>query len=70
MPTYIVLLKDGVPPDEIKIVKQQAIEQGGKIEQEYTIIPGFSVRFDNDAITTLESNENVKVELDGVATTQ
>ncbi|KJZ78084.1 hypothetical protein HIM_02721 [Hirsutella minnesotensis 3608] len=71
MPSYIVTLKDDATPDEVSAAKKQAVEQGGKIGHEYSLIKGFSVTFDNDVLTTLESNEHVKaVELDKTMTTQ
>ncbi|OAQ71211.1 peptidase inhibitor i9 domain-containing protein [Pochonia chlamydosporia 170] len=66
MPSYIVTCKDDASDDQIKAAKQHAIDQGGKITHEYTLIKGFAVSFDKDVMTTLESNEHVKaVEVDG-----
>ncbi|KAG8414324.1 hypothetical protein J3459_014831 [Metarhizium acridum] len=66
MPGYIVTCKDDATEDQIKAAKQHALDQGGKITHEYTLIKGFAVSFPDDAIATLESNEHVKaVELDG-----
>ncbi|OAA44408.1 pyruvate dehydrogenase kinase [Metarhizium rileyi] len=66
MPSYIVTCKDDASDDQVKEAKKHAIDQGGKITHEYTLIKGFAVSFDKDAITTLESSEHVKaVEEDG-----
>ncbi|KAI1379350.1 hypothetical protein F4677DRAFT_408712 [Hypoxylon crocopeplum] len=65
MPTYIVTCKPDATPEQVAAAKKHAQDQGGKIGHEYNIIKGFSVTFPNDAMTTLESNENVQnVELD------
>jgi hypothetical protein len=51
--------------------KQHAIDQGGQIGHEYSLIKGFQVTFPEDSIQTLESHEHVKnVEADGVVKTQ
>ncbi|KAH7137130.1 hypothetical protein B0J13DRAFT_448470, partial [Dactylonectria estremocensis] len=61
-----VSCKDDASPDQIQEAKQHAIDQGGKIEHEYSLIKGFSVKFDDDAVNTLESHPHVKaVEADG-----
>ncbi|KAH6899035.1 hypothetical protein B0T10DRAFT_474358 [Thelonectria olida] len=71
MPTYIVSCHDDATDEQVKAAKAHAVDQGGKIEHEYTLIKGFSVKFDDDAVQTLESNEHVKaVELDGEMRTQ
>ncbi|KAF7537533.1 hypothetical protein G7Z17_g12838 [Cylindrodendrum hubeiense] len=71
MPTYIVSCKEGATDDQVKAVKQQAIDQGGKIEHEYTLIKGFSVSYPEGTVTTLESHEHVQaVEADQEVRTQ
>ncbi|KAF7555429.1 hypothetical protein G7046_g6553 [Stylonectria norvegica] len=71
MPGYIVTCKDDATDDQVKAAKQHAIDQGGKIGHEYSLIKGFSVTFDKDAVNTLESQEHVKaVELDSEMKTQ
>ncbi|KAH7133491.1 hypothetical protein EDB81DRAFT_804134 [Dactylonectria macrodidyma] len=71
MPTYIVSCKDDATPEQIQSAKDHAVEQGGKIEHEYSLIKGFSVSFPQDSITTLESHEHVKaVEADQPVHTQ
>ncbi|KAK2603775.1 hypothetical protein QQS21_004060 [Conoideocrella luteorostrata] len=70
MPSYIVTLKDDASDDAVKAAKQHAVEQGGKITHEYSLIKGFAVQFDKDAVQTLQANEHVKaIEEDGQATT-
>ncbi|KAL2754563.1 hypothetical protein ACRALDRAFT_1063363 [Sodiomyces alcalophilus JCM 7366] len=39
--------------------KQHAIDQGGKIGHEYSLIKGFSVTFDKDSVMTLQNHEHV-----------
>ncbi|KAE8339440.1 hypothetical protein BDV24DRAFT_135973 [Aspergillus arachidicola] len=71
MPTYIVTCKEDATPEEVQATKEHAVDQGGKIGHEYTIIKGFSVTFPEDAVMTLESHPHVKaVEEDGVMSTQ
>jgi hypothetical protein len=51
--------------------KQHAIDQGGKIGHEYSLIKGFSVEFPQDSVQTLESHEHIHaVEADGEMKTQ
>ena len=71
MPTYIITCKEDATEEQVKAVKQKAIDQGGKIEHEYNIIKGFSVNFPEGSVSTLESDENVKaVEADQEMRTQ
>ncbi|PIG89908.1 peptidase inhibitor i9 [Aspergillus arachidicola] len=42
MPTYIVTCKEDATPEEVQATKEHAVDQGGKIGHEYTIIKGFS----------------------------
>ncbi|KAI5466583.1 branched-chain alpha-ketoacid dehydrogenase [Mariannaea sp. PMI_226] len=58
MPTYIV--KDADSDDDCDSAKEHAVQQGGTIGHEYTLIKGFSVTFPEDSITTLESHEHVQ----------
>ncbi|KID80629.1 pyruvate dehydrogenase kinase, partial [Metarhizium brunneum ARSEF 3297] len=44
MPGYIVTCKDDATEDQIKAAKQHALDQGGKITHEYTLIKGFARR--------------------------
>ncbi|CAH0059652.1 unnamed protein product [Clonostachys solani] len=67
MPTYIITCKENATDDEVKSAKEHAVKQGGTIEHEYKIIKGFSVKFPDGAVTTLESHPSIKaVEADGV----
>ncbi|KAG9497835.1 hypothetical protein J7337_010706 [Fusarium musae] len=82
MPSYIVTCKDDASDDQVKSyvparknildsAKQHAIDQGGKITHEYSLIKGFAVQYDDDKIQTLENHEHVKtVEPDGEMKTQ
>ncbi|KAL1860405.1 hypothetical protein VTK73DRAFT_7360 [Phialemonium thermophilum] len=71
MPTYIVTCKDNATPEQIEQAKKHAIDNGGKIGHEYSLIKGFSVTFPDDAVQTLESHEHVKaVEKDQEVKTQ
>jgi len=71
MPGYIVTLKSSATDAELNAAKKKATEQGGKIGHTYTLFKGFSVAFDNDAVTTLESDPNVQsVEEDQEVKTQ
>ncbi|KAG6005853.1 hypothetical protein E4U21_007561 [Claviceps maximensis] len=66
MPSYIVTLKDDATAEQIQAAKQQVIDQGGKITQEYQLIKAFAVELKDDAVTTLGTNKHVKaVEKDG-----
>ncbi|KAG6172404.1 hypothetical protein E4U36_002799 [Claviceps purpurea] len=70
MASYIVTFKDDASEDQIKAAKKQAVEQGAKITHEYSLIKGFAVEINDDAISTLEANENIKaIEKDGQAST-
>ncbi|SPJ71387.1 related to proteinase inhibitor PBI2 [Fusarium torulosum] len=71
MPSYIITCKDDASDEQVQAAKQHAIDQGGKITHEYSLIKGFACQFDNDAVNTLESHEHVKaVEPDGEMKTQ
>ncbi|KAI8713205.1 Inhibitor I9 domain-containing protein [Fusarium sp. LHS14.1] len=71
MPSYIVTCKDDATPEQVESAKQHARDQGGKITHEYSLIKGFAVEYDNDAVQTLESHEHVQaVEADQEVRTQ
>jgi hypothetical protein len=71
MPTYIVTAKDEATDDQVAALKKQAVDQGGKIGHEYTLIKGFSVDYPEDQISTLQNHEHVKaVEKDQEVRTQ
>ncbi|KLU82013.1 hypothetical protein MAPG_01092 [Magnaporthiopsis poae ATCC 64411] len=66
MPTYIVTCDENATADQVAAAKKHAVEQGGEIVHDLDIIKGFSVKFPDDAVTTLKASEHVKaVELDG-----
>ncbi|EPS36568.1 hypothetical protein H072_9898 [Dactylellina haptotyla CBS 200.50] len=68
MPSYIVTVKEGVPKDA---AKQAAIDKGGKITHDYTLINAFAVEFPADSMVTLDAHPDVQaVEEDQVVTTQ
>lgn len=72
MPSYIVTLDPKATEDQVKSAEKHATDQGGKIGHRYaTTFKGFSVSFDNDAVTTLEKAPHVEsVQLDGEVKTQ
>ncbi|EJT78644.1 hypothetical protein GGTG_03743 [Gaeumannomyces tritici R3-111a-1] len=71
MPSYIVTCKEDATPEQVEAAKKHATDQGGKIGHSLDIIKGFSVTFQEDAVTTLESHPHIHaVEADGVVTTQ
>ncbi|KAJ5467610.1 Proteinase inhibitorpropeptide [Penicillium sp. IBT 31633x] len=70
MPLYNITLKADAPVDELEKAKATAIEKGGVIRHEYSIIKGFTVEFPDDSVQTFESTEHVHVEQDGEVTTQ
>ncbi|KAF2193305.1 hypothetical protein K469DRAFT_551842 [Zopfia rhizophila CBS 207.26] len=65
-----VTLKSGASPEELENAKKSAIDQGGKITNEFTLIKAFTVEFPADKVHTLETNDHVTVEPDSVVTTQ
>ncbi|KAF5002336.1 hypothetical protein FGRMN_346 [Fusarium graminum] len=71
MPSYIVTCKDDATDEQVQSAKQHAQDQGGKITHEYSLIKGFAVQYDDDAVQTLESHEHIKaVEPDSEMRTQ
>ncbi|KAL2267445.1 hypothetical protein VTJ83DRAFT_4722 [Remersonia thermophila] len=71
MPSYIVTLKPDATPEQVEQVKKQAVEQGGTIGHEYSLIKGFQVIFPEGAVHVLESHEQVEfVEQDQEVRTQ
>ncbi|KAK5700326.1 hypothetical protein LTS12_028425 [Elasticomyces elasticus] len=70
MPLFNVTLKKDSPAEELEKAKQQAKDQGGSIQHEYSLIKGFTVEFPSDSVLTLESNEHIHVEQDGEVRTQ
>ncbi|KAK3318275.1 peptidase inhibitor I9 [Apodospora peruviana] len=71
MPSYIVTCKEDATPEQVEATKKHAIEQGGKIGHEYSLIKGFQVTFPEGSVSTLEKHEHVKdVEKDQEVKTQ
>ncbi|KAJ5106435.1 hypothetical protein N7456_003110 [Penicillium angulare] len=71
MPNYIVKCRDGASEDDIKAVKSQVEDQGGKVTHDYSLIKGFAVEFPDDLVSTFSGHPHVEyVEADGEATTQ
>ncbi|KAJ6002061.1 Proteinase inhibitor propeptide [Penicillium canescens] len=71
MPSYIITCKPDASDDEVQQVKKHAIDQGGEIIHEYNLIKGFSVAFDKDTVTSLETHPHVdNVEEDSEVQTQ
>ncbi|KAF2279348.1 uncharacterized protein EI97DRAFT_455607 [Westerdykella ornata] len=70
MPAYNVTLKKGASKEDVEAAKKKAVDQGGKITNEFTIIPGFTVEFPEDKVSVLESDENLTVEKDAEVRTQ
>ncbi|KAL4898023.1 hypothetical protein BDV59DRAFT_169103 [Aspergillus ambiguus] len=65
MPLYNVTLKKDVPPEKLQEAKQAAVDKGGSIKHEFTLIKGFTVEYPEDHVDTLQSNEHIHVEQDG-----
>jgi len=70
MTKYIVTLKKDASNEEYDKAKKQAVEEGGKIVDEYTLIKGFVVEYPADTVHSLASNTNLNVEQDGEVHTQ
>ncbi|KAG2413499.1 hypothetical protein HFD88_002688 [Aspergillus terreus] len=64
MPLYNVTLKKDSPPEELEKAKQTAMDKGGNIKHEYTLIKGFTVEFPEDHVDTLQASEHIHVEQD------
>ncbi|OGE50091.1 hypothetical protein PENARI_c018G11634 [Penicillium arizonense] len=69
MPVFNITLKADAPAEELQKAKETAQEKGGVIQHEYSLIKGFTVAFPDDQVQTLESNEHIHVEQDGVVST-
>jgi len=65
-----VTLKDGADASMLQAAKQKAIDQGGKINHEFTLIKGFVVEIPDDKVSVLETDDHVHVERDGEVKTQ
>lgn len=70
MPQFNVTLNKDASPEDLEQAKQQIRDQGGEIVSEFTLIKGFTARLPDDAVSTLQSNDKITVEHDGVVTTQ
>lgn len=70
MTIFNITLKENASPEELKKAKDKAVDQGGKILHEFTLIKGFTVEFPPDTISCLATDENIVVEEDGMVTTQ
>ncbi|KAL7785980.1 hypothetical protein V8C37DRAFT_393082 [Trichoderma ceciliae] len=71
MPSYIVTLKENATDNDFAAAKKKAIDAGGNITHEYSLIKGFSVEYPEGTVVTLDSDPNVQsVEADQVVTTQ
>ncbi|PWY71755.1 hypothetical protein BO70DRAFT_399445 [Aspergillus heteromorphus CBS 117.55] len=70
MPFYNVTLKKDSPPEELQKAKDKAVEQGGSIKHEYTLIKGFTVEYPADHVSVLESSDHIHVEQDGEVSIQ
>ncbi|KAH8723625.1 hypothetical protein GQ44DRAFT_303087 [Phaeosphaeriaceae sp. PMI808] len=70
MPQFNVTLAKDASHDELDKAKQHVKDQGGKIVSEFTLIKGFTADIPDDAVSTLQSNDKITVEADGVVKTQ
>ncbi|EYE97819.1 uncharacterized protein EURHEDRAFT_375638 [Aspergillus ruber CBS 135680] len=70
MPLYNVTLKKDAPQEQLEKAKQQAREQGGTIQHEYSLIKGFTVEYPADHVNALQTTEHIHVEQDGEIRTQ
>ncbi|KAM0692823.1 hypothetical protein Q7P36_007379 [Cladosporium allicinum] len=70
MPQINVSLKDGASKDKLEEAKKHCTDQGGKIEHEFKLVPGFTASFPEDKVHSLSTNEHINVENDGEVKTQ
>jgi len=70
MSCVMITLKPGVDAGELDVAKKAAIEQGGKIVHESTLIKSITVEFPADSVHTMATNDAYTVEQDQVMTTQ
>jgi len=70
MPTLNVTLKQDAKPEELENAKKTAKSQGGEITNEFKLIKGFTVKYPDDKVGTLETNEHIHVEPDQEVRTQ
>ncbi|KAJ6258213.1 hypothetical protein Dda_7132 [Drechslerella dactyloides] len=61
MPSFVanktaqVSLNEDASEEDLRMATRKAVEQGGKITQEYTLIKAFAVEFPDDVVNTLAS---------------
>ncbi|PUU72359.1 hypothetical protein B9Z19DRAFT_1137872 [Tuber borchii] len=71
MPSYIITVKPSASDSELAQIKQDILNQGGKITSEYTILRGFACDLPEKHYSTYATHPSVQsVEADGVVTTQ
>ncbi|OJJ47234.1 hypothetical protein ASPZODRAFT_64808, partial [Penicilliopsis zonata CBS 506.65] len=61
-----ITLKDGAPAEQLEKAKDDAKAAGGIIKHEYSLIKGFTVEYPDNAVRSLESNDHIHVEQDGI----
>ncbi|KAF9890769.1 hypothetical protein FE257_005638 [Aspergillus nanangensis] len=65
MPLYNVTLKKDVSPEKLAEAKAKAVNNGGTLKHEFTLIKGFTVEYPEDHVGVLESDDHIHVEQDG-----
>ncbi|KAF2659571.1 hypothetical protein K491DRAFT_775515 [Lophiostoma macrostomum CBS 122681] len=66
---YNITLKDA-SKDDIEKAKQDVRDKGGEIVSEFSLIPGFTAKFDDEHVATFEQNDKITVEKDAEVKTQ
>jgi len=64
MSSVMITLKPGVDAGELDNAKKTAVEQGGEIVHESTLIKSITVKFPADSVHTMASNDAYTVEQD------
>jgi len=64
MPTVMITLKPGVGADQLEKAKKTAVDQGGEVVHESKLIKSITVKFPEDHVTTLATNDEYTVERD------
>lgn len=67
---FNITLKDGVSKEELAAAKKKVTDAGGKITNEFTIIPGFTAEYPDDHASVMQSDDKVTVEKDAEVRTQ
>ncbi|KAF2668249.1 hypothetical protein BT63DRAFT_425577 [Microthyrium microscopicum] len=70
MSTVMITLKSGVGADELENAKKEAINQGGEVVHESKLIKSITVKFPEDKVHTLSTNDKYSVEHDQEVKTQ